>query len=503
MNLSSQFMALFRGLERAYGTYEIDGSTKHDGAKRGGKAVTLRRPISLGLWENHLAGKAGLGVIPIRDDSSCFFGAIDIDVYPLDLVEIAGKIKDLNLPLLPCRSKSGGVHAYIFFSESVPASLLVPKLKDMAAALGYGGCETFPKQTQVLVDRGDIGNWINMPYFNAGAPDRYGIKLDGSAMTAEEFLSAAEALKQTEALLKKVKVRAPDLQDGPPCLQHLIKQGFPAGTRNDGLAALCVYLRKSNPMGWKEEAFEYNEKYFVPPLELSEVRQIVESSGKKEYFYPCQKNPIKPHCDAGTCKKRRHGISQTTDLPNLGGLTKYNSNPPVWFVEVEGGGRMELSTDALQNQGLFQKRCMEVLHVMPPALGKGVWTETISKLLEKVHVIEAPLEATPAGQLMEHLENFFGMPSQAKTREDLITGKPWLDGGLFHFRLKNFKDYLKRQNFRELEDHKIASTLQERGGACHTTTIKGRFVRYWSFPAFPMQTEGLEAPEFKQPKDPF
>lgn len=164
---------------------------------------------------------------------------------------------------------------------------------------------------------------------------------------------------------------------------------------------------------------------------------------------------------------------------------------------------MELSTDALQNQGLFQKRCMEVLHIMPPALSKNVWTETIAGLLEKVHVVEAPEEASPQGQLMEHLENFFGMPSQAKTRDDLITGKPWLDLGLFHFKLKNFKDYLKRQNFRELEDHKIASTLQERGGISHTTTIKGRFVRFWTFPAFPSQAEPLEAARFEKPKDIF
>jgi hypothetical protein len=503
LDFSSRFMSLFKGLDRAYGTYAIDGTTKYEGAKRVGKAITIRKDVTESLWTAHLSGECGLGIIPIRDDSHCFFGAIDIDVYPINLAELAQKIHALNLPILPCRSKSGGVHGYVFFSESVPASLLVPKLKDFAAALGYGGCETFPKQTQILAERGDMGNWINIPYYLAERTDRYGIKIDGSPMSPEEFLARAEDLKQTPALFKSIKVRGPDLEDGPPCLQYLIGQGFPAGTRNDGLMALCVYLRKSNPMGWKEEAAEYNNKYMDPPLSEGEVIGIVNSVDKKEYFYPCQKNPIKPHCNAAVCRKRRHGISQTTDTPTLGGLTKYNSNPPVWFVDIEGGGRMELSTEALQNQLQFQKRCMEVLHVMPPSLDKNVWMETVGKLLEKVHVIEVPEESTPQGQLIELLEQFCTSKAQGQTRDDILTGKPWLDQGLHHFKLKNFKDFLKRQNFRELEDHKITSVIQERGGQAHTTTIKGKFTRYWTFPEFATLKEPLAVPKFEQPKDPF
>lgn len=503
MDLASRFMSLFRGLERAYGTYQLDGSTKYDGKKVGGKALTVRRPVTLQLWEDHLAGKQGLGIIPIRDDNHCFFGLIDIDQYPLDLSDLARKIHALNLPILPTRSKSGGVHGYVFFSESVPATLLVPKLKDFAAALGYGGCETFPKQTQVLAERGDIGNWANSPYFNAENTDRYGVKIDGSPMSPEEFLDHAAALAQTPALFKSIKTHGAELSDGPPCLQYLASQGFPAGMRNDSLAALCVYLRKSNPMGWKEEAHVYNEKYMVPPLQPDEVVAVVNSMDKKEYLYPCQRNPIKPHCNSSVCLRRRHGIAQTTDTPILGGLTKYNSNPPVWFVSIEGGGRMELSTDALQNQIQFQKRCMEVLHVMPPSLDKNIWMKTVGDLLEKVHVIEVPEESTPQGQLIELLEQFCTSKAQGQTRDDIVTGKPWLDSGLHHFKLKNFKDFLKRQNFRELEDHRIASVIQERGGLAHTSTIKGKFVRFWTFPEFKTITEPLTAPKFEAPKDPF
>jgi hypothetical protein len=32
-------------------------------------------------------------------------------------------------------------------------------LKKMAKILGYEGCEIFPKQTEILVERGDTGNF--------------------------------------------------------------------------------------------------------------------------------------------------------------------------------------------------------------------------------------------------------------------------------------------------------------------------------------------------------
>ena len=40
------------------------------------------------------------------------------------------------------------------------------KAGEISAFLGYGGCEIFPKQEQILVERGDVGNFINLPYFD-------------------------------------------------------------------------------------------------------------------------------------------------------------------------------------------------------------------------------------------------------------------------------------------------------------------------------------------------
>ncbi len=92
-DLAKRFMELFDGLDRAYGTYEID--TKRADGKQLGKATTLKKPVTIELWMDHLQGKQGIGIIPIRDNSTCKFGAIDIDVYSgLNLTGIIKEIKN-------------------------------------------------------------------------------------------------------------------------------------------------------------------------------------------------------------------------------------------------------------------------------------------------------------------------------------------------------------------------------------------------------------------------
>ena len=40
-------------------------------------------------------------------------------------------------------------------------------LQQIAAALGYGGSEIFPKQVKLHLERDDVGNFLNLPYYNA------------------------------------------------------------------------------------------------------------------------------------------------------------------------------------------------------------------------------------------------------------------------------------------------------------------------------------------------
>ena len=58
-----------------------------------------------------------------------------------------------------CKSKSGGADVFLFVKESCTAKEMQMKLTEIAAWLGYGDSEIFPKQIE-LNQRG-TGNFLN------------------------------------------------------------------------------------------------------------------------------------------------------------------------------------------------------------------------------------------------------------------------------------------------------------------------------------------------------
>ena len=72
-------------------------------------ALTLRHAVTQDLWQKHIDGKKPLGIIPIDEDDMCSWGSIDVDDYTNNLYGLIDRVEQLVLPLLPCRSKSGGL----------------------------------------------------------------------------------------------------------------------------------------------------------------------------------------------------------------------------------------------------------------------------------------------------------------------------------------------------------------------------------------------------------
>ena len=108
---ADKFSKIFSGLEEAYGTYEIQKQQVN--GKQSGQASVLRSPRTAQTWEGHLSGKGpAIGIIPINADNNCKWGCIDIDQYTgFNHKELLDKIVEMKLPLVVCRSKSGGAHA--------------------------------------------------------------------------------------------------------------------------------------------------------------------------------------------------------------------------------------------------------------------------------------------------------------------------------------------------------------------------------------------------------
>jgi len=147
--------------------------------------------------EKYLLGNIDKGIVLspiIKPENKCYWGAIDIDgdIYKSDKVKlnIFKKIKDL--PLVPCLSKSGGLHLYIFLKEAVKAIELIKVLNNLRKKLDLPkNTELFPKQDGI---KNKVGNGIMLPFMKGQKNTFIKLNNDGFFVIGEfqDFINEIE-----------------------------------------------------------------------------------------------------------------------------------------------------------------------------------------------------------------------------------------------------------------------------------------------------------------------
>lgn len=193
-SIAEQMMRLFPASQRAYATYDPDEST-HTRRADGKLAVpyrTVRKPVTLDLWERHLAGKSPLVLSVACDDCTSGVSVVDVDQYDTDCTAIVGAIKAYKLPFYVRPSKSGGAHVYAFHDRPIPVAEATAVAEGMARSLGLTNVEFFPKPQNP--DPTVLPKPLNMPYLGgAGGFIRRGSKVRDQ-MPVEEFLRGVDRL---------------------------------------------------------------------------------------------------------------------------------------------------------------------------------------------------------------------------------------------------------------------------------------------------------------------
>ena len=310
-----KFKELFCGLDVAYGEYYLNGERDHKTGKEKGRATTKRGPVTNELFQRHLNGEINLGIIPIRSDNMCTWGCIDVDKYDIDFKNLIKEFRKKNYPLVPYRSKSGGLHLFLHTSELVSASDMIDKLHELAADLGLSGCEIFPKQRKIMVHKNDLGNWLNIPYQQAARTTRHAIYDNGMGVPISEFFDWVQKYRINLKQFHGIVIASDgfpveeEFDQFPPCLQALIRNGCTDGFRNNALTGFATLAKKRNPEGWQKEVWERNEG-FTQPLPAREVQALITQYEKKDYQYKCTDAPLKNHCNSAICKTLKYGIDQ-------------------------------------------------------------------------------------------------------------------------------------------------------------------------------------------------
>ena len=357
-----RFIKIFEGLDRAYGQFKRNES--RISIKVEGKPWVEHKPLQRQLWENHLMGiGVSLGVFPLTDKGTCKWGAIDIDIDGLDYEELLKKIRELKLPLIMFRSKSGRAHVYLFMKDFTSAEEIRLVMRKFASRLGLADKldRIYPMQTEL--GKKDTGSWLNLPYFNHEEGSRYAYKDDFDAASIEEFFEmhkkyAQESLDEylVEEIKTTKKVKSTNLESlFIPCQNNCLKfnnNKVPTDIgRNDFLLHSFVWAKRAETQTKKIEEYKhldakgllkhFNKNYLKEPLSEAEMEKTIFKSEDKEYKFLCKRPNIKKYCDASACVRHTCGISpeQAVQLVEakeaLGQITQYCSDPPIFYESVD------------------------------------------------------------------------------------------------------------------------------------------------------------------------
>lgn len=424
LSLEERFARLFQGYSGSYGTFEI--FPNQTAVKQQGIAKTISGPLYVTNYVEHLAGRIGLGIIPLlSDNENARFGCIDIDIYTIDHKKLEKDCR--NLPVVMTKSKSGGAHLWLFTKEPVSARLIQDNLKAWAALLGFGKSEIFPKQIKRIgVD--DVGNWINLPYFGN---TKKGF-LNGKDVDLEAFLTAAEERSMNaetlEDLLGKIN-NQPLFHDGPPCLATITKKGIMPGTRNIVMLNVGSYFKKKNPVDFQEQILQFNKKYLSDPLSETEIQtSVVKSLQRRTYPYQCNQEPLCSACNRPACLKREFGVGGSEELElTLNGLTKINTEPPTWYINIDGVRCEMEDIDVLINQRSFRTLVAQSINKLFAYIKVPAWERTVQELLEHVEVVDAPEDSSFGGQLGEEIREFLQTYAQEDGLEQVLAHTVYVD----------------------------------------------------------------------------
>jgi hypothetical protein len=493
--LAKALMIIFQGMENGHGAYNPQVTDSK--GKLVGHAEFIHEPATFTTWLNHIDGTYGIGIGPINNSSMCHWGAIDIDDYSISHLDLIKKIETKKLPLIVVKSKSGGAHLMMFLTEWTPAGLVKDRLTEMAASLGHAfdkngkATEVFPRQTQILSDRGDCGNWLNIPYFGANNSSRYALDSKAEKLTIEEFLALVYKTRISEKELANIQIGAPikstEFKDAPFCLSLIIEEGgISEGNRNSFMYNMGILACKTYPNNkdLRNVTIEdWNVRYCSPSLPASEICDIQQSLDKHpDYKYQCKDPLLKAYCNVAVCRSKKHGLSGACLMPACSDLLKLNSNPSIYFLQVNET-RVEFpSTEDLINQNKFNTHCVEQANVMPPTMKKQDWTELVNSWLQDMRIIEAPLDASIDAKLEELLETFAEqMNTGFGDRQDIARNLPWFDSdsGKVIFRLSGLENFLLSNKFSKLNRGQLSSKLKTWGADSKQMKIGGRNYNVW------------------------
>jgi hypothetical protein len=458
-----EFIKLFSGLQENFGKADM---SKAEFDKERNKIkppyVWAQETVTPSHYKQHLAGTISIGIQPCTKDGKASFGCIDVDAKnykDFNIPLLLSYIEKYKLPLIPCRSKSGGLHIYLFLKEAIDAQTMRDSLASLLLPLELPRTtEIYPKQVELEPDEnGNLsGNFINLPYQKEKETTRHALDKNNRPLSLEQFIKIAIESQLNPSELKQLITRCeeevlkggdPEFEDGPCCLQRLSKTKLGDG-RDRFMFNYMVFAKKKYKEDWPDKVNQAN-KYFAVPWPLKKINDKIRAWTKDTAGHTCNDEILEPKCMKHVCVKRKFGIKSdvTTIFPLISGLQKIMSTTPRLRFMVEKPDGKPVQCEA-SNPKMVTKQSdlLDLIwlqaNFMPDPLSPGKFRAFLNQLAKDSVTIYPASGTDIKDQLYQHLYTYCVNSTQAKTKSDIRGGLCWTEGGFHYFIFSSFFETL-------------------------------------------------------------
>ena len=471
----NDFIKCFTGLQRNFGFCNIsNGYTDPNTGKikfNAGDYGWSGKPIAEDDYRLHLHGKKSIGIQPCDDNGLACFGAIDIDpkVYKdLDIKKYLDIIQEKELPLIPIKSKSGGLHLYLFTKEFVKAKVIRDFLEQVLFLFKLPiTTEIFPKQTKLGSDTNGNkvnGNFINLPYFNKS--ERVALDPSGKEMPLDLFLKVVEINKadiekleniSNDLIKKELTGGAEEFKDGPPCLEILSKNKMKDG-RDRFLYNYMVMAKKKYPDNWGKMVLKAGRNYFEFDQIWTDdyIEKKIKHWEKQEKGHTCHDDLLAPVCIKSECVKRKFGIisDKKINWPLMTNLIKvdFKPDPEYYFtVEREDGETVQVhakDVNKIKDQQELRGLIMAQADFPPPPIKGMDFFEIQKALFSTIDTVQPAPGTTPMEILKKHLKDYIHS-TEATSHNSFKSGNVLKDDTYAYFVYDEFFNDLKDNEWKK------------------------------------------------------
>ncbi|ABV93649.1 hypothetical protein Dshi_1907 [Dinoroseobacter shibae DFL 12 = DSM 16493] len=291
------FLNLWNGYENRHLELRSRG-VKNENGKVEAKVTTEDGPLTEALAWKHISGETSIGVAPVRADSTCRFGVLDVDWYDMPEDEVLELVKRMRTRCAAFRSKSRGLHIYVFTDQPVRAKLMHDYLASLRRRLPkkvQQKTEIFPKSTQTVVTPDNEPTSINLPLY--GSQRELAWVLTDQHMGVIDEADKSVILDMIENGCRVSASTVEEIAREQPTLDHS-DMGYkvpdnPAG-RNDLLMRIAMSMQSR---GWPDTEMDaeirrlngdtnFHHLFGDGPLPEAEIANLLKSAKKREKGTP-------------------------------------------------------------------------------------------------------------------------------------------------------------------------------------------------------------------------